>query len=239
MLNHTDCMDGRKLVELSKQTRAIPEFARVLELNHFSNTVRIVETNYQELDRLLWVVCETPAGEELFFTENRSAWREVMAEVIRLLQNLAASVSALIEHSRCLYRHMYQESRQFPEYEKAVTAKISTDEVIQFVQGIANYSVHHANAGIGTTMTVVDMQNDKFEKQVTVTTADLLDFAWNDAAMRFIDHAPQSIDLRQTLKDYHKSIEAFSVWFSQRTRVLNAADYQAVSDYLSRARDYG
>ena len=134
---------------------------------------------------------------------------------------------------------MYHKSRQFREYEETVTTKVSEDEVIQFVQGIANYSVHHANAGIGTTMTVMDMQNDKFEKQVTLATADLLDFAWNDAAMRFIDHTPQSIDLRQTLTDYHKSIEAFSNWFSQRTRVLSAADYQAVSDYLSRARDYG
>jgi hypothetical protein len=232
-------MDGFKLVELSKQARATPEFARVLELNHFSNTASIVETNYQELDRLLWFVCESPAGEELFFTENRSAWQEMMAEVIRLLQNLAASVSALIDHSRCLYRHMFEESHQFPEYEEAVTVKISTDEVIQFVQGVAKYSLHNATAGIGTTMTVADMQNDNFEKQVTVTTADLLSFRWNEAAMRFIDRAPQSIDLRQTLESYYKSIAAFSDWFSQRTRVLNAADYQAVSDYLSRARDYG
>jgi len=147
-----------------------------------------------------------------------------MAEVIRLLQNLTASVSALIDHSWCLYRHMYQGSHQFPEYEEAVTTKISTDEVIQFVQGITNCCLHHATGGIGTTMTIVDMQNEMFEKKVTVVTADLLDFAWNDAAMRFIKHAPQSIDLRQTLRDYHNSIQAFCDWFSQRTRVLNATD---------------
>ena len=162
-----------------------------------------------------------------------------MEEVIRLLQNLAASVSALIDHSRFLYRHMFHESRQFPEYEEAMTMQISTNEVVQFVHGIANYSLHQAIAGIGTTMPVVDMQNDKFAKNVTLAKAALSDFAWNEAAMRFIDRAPQSIDLRQTLKDYHTSIENFSEWFSQRTRVLCAADYEAVSDHLSRARDYG
>jgi len=64
-------MDGFKLLELSEQPRTTPEFVRVLEIYHFSNTVRIVETNYQELDRLLWAICETPAGDELFLTENR------------------------------------------------------------------------------------------------------------------------------------------------------------------------
>jgi hypothetical protein len=232
-------MDSFKLFQLSNKIRATPEFARVQELEHFSNTVRIVETNYQELDRLLWLICESPAGEELFLTQNRSAWDEAMGETLRLLQNLAASVSALTEHSAYLHRHIYEASRRFTEYEEAVTARFSTNEVIQFVQGMTKYCLHHATDGLGTTMTILDMQNDKFEKQVTITRSDLLDFPWNDAAMRFIDHAPESIDLREILKDYHTSIEAFTDWFLQRTRVLNDADYQAVSDYLSGARDCG
>lgn len=232
-------MDGFNLFQLSEHLRTTPEFARVLELNHFSDTVRIVEINYQELERLLGVICDTPAGDELFLTENRSAWREVMAETLRLLQNLAASVSALIDHSAYLHRHMYEPSRRFPEYKEAVSARFSTDEVIQFVHGMTNYCLHHATGGIGTTMTVLDMQTEKFEKKVTLTTAELLDFTWNDAAMRFIDNAPQLIDLRQTLKDYYRSIGAFCDWFSERIRVLNAADYQAVSDYLSHTRDSG
>lgn len=230
-------MDDFELFQLSNQVRATPEFARVQELNRFSNSARIVEINYQEIDRFLWVICETRASDELFLTENRSAWGEAMTETIRLLQNLVASVSALIDHSWCLYRRMYQLSGQFPEYEEELIARVSTDEVVQFVQGIAKHCLYQATGGISTTMTVVDMQNETFEKKVTVVTADLLDFSWNEAAMRLIEHAPQSIDLRQILKNFHKSIGAFCDWFSQRTRVLNAADYQAVSDYLSRARD--
>ena len=93
---------------------AIPELARILELDRFSNTVHIVETNHQELDRLLRAICDTPFGDNLFFTENWSNWQAAMAEIVRLLHNLAGSVATLINHCSFLYGRMYQVSGQFP-----------------------------------------------------------------------------------------------------------------------------
>src|SRR5262245_1773759 len=90
-------MDGFDLFQLSGQMRGTPEFQRLQELDRFSNTLRIFEANYRELDRLLLFICDGPAGDQLFRHENRSAWEQAMAEVIRLLQNFVAAVSALVD----------------------------------------------------------------------------------------------------------------------------------------------
>jgi hypothetical protein len=95
-------MDGFELFQLSEQMRGTPEFARLQELDRLGNTLHIFEANYRELDRLLWFVCDSPAGDQWFRPENRFAWEQAMVEAIRLLQNFIASVSALVDHSRRL-----------------------------------------------------------------------------------------------------------------------------------------
>jgi hypothetical protein len=210
--------------------RETPQFARLQELNRFSYTLQIFEANYRELDRLLWFVCDSPAGDQLFQRENRSAWEQAMKEVIRLLQNFVASVTALVDHSRRLYRRMYQPSDSFPEYEEEAMRRFANNEVVQFVQGLRNFCLHYRTPSIGTTMTLVDLQNEKFEKRVTLSKADLLDFDWNASAKRFIEGAPASIDLRESLDAYHSAIEDFYDWFSQRIRILHVSDYETVSD---------
>lgn len=226
-------MDGFKLFQLSQEMQATPEFCRLQELDRFSNTLQIFEANHQELDRLLWFICESPAGDQLFRRENRSAWELAMAEAIRLLQNFVASVSALVEHSRRLYRRMYQSSGAFPEYPEEVKKRFAKDEVVQFVQELRNYCLHYRTPSIGTTMTLVDLQNEKFEKRVTLTKADLQDFNWSATAKRFLNRSPESIDLRETLAAYHTAIKNFYNWFSERIRILHASDYQTVSKFYA------
>ena len=113
-----------------------------------------------------------------------------MGEVTRLLQNFVAAVSALVEHSRRLHgRLCYKPSSKFPEYEEEVRQRFADAEVIQFVQGLRNYCLHYRTPGIGTTMTLVDLKNERFEKKVTLAKPDLLDFEWNAPARRFLESA--------------------------------------------------
>lgn len=226
-------MDAFELFQLSQQMRETPEFARLQELNRLANTLSIFEANYRDLDRLLWFVCDSSAGDRLFRRENRSAWEQAMAEVIHLLQNFVASVSALIDHSRRLYSRLYEVTSQFPEYQEEVKSRFANDEVVQFVQGLRNYCLHYRTPAIGTTSTVLDMQEEKFQRRVTLSKSDLLDFEWNSAAKRFLAHAPRSIDLRETINSYHAAVEEFYNWFAERTRALHASDYEMTSRFYA------
>jgi len=222
-------MSGFELFQLSQQMRATPEFHRLQELDRFSNTLAIFEANYRELDRLMAFICESPAGDKLFRPENHFAWEQSMHEVIRLLHNFVSAVSALVDHSRRLYRRMYKPTRLFPEYENEVKQRFVDSEIIQFVQGLRDYCLHYRTPSIGTTMTLMDIKQEKFVKAVTLSKRDLLDFDWNAAAKRFLADAPEQIDLRTCLSQYHGAIDDFYKWFSQQVRALHAADYDAVS----------
>lgn len=46
--------------------RQSPEFSRIQEPNRFSNSLRIFEANYRELDRLLLFICDSRGGEVCF-----------------------------------------------------------------------------------------------------------------------------------------------------------------------------
>lgn|SRR5208283_942720 len=160
-----------------------------------------------------------------------------MAETIRLLHSLTASASNLVDHSLYLHTRMRQLSRHFPEYERPTATSFTENVTIQFVQQMSNYCVLNWDSGIGITMLVVDMHNDIVHKRITFHKRPLDNVAWGRAARQFIDDAPQSIDVRQTLTTYHRSIEKFSEWFSRRIRIINASDYEAVNVRLSRLQD--
>jgi hypothetical protein len=223
--------DGYELFLKSQEMRSTPEFQRFQELQRFTHTLHIFETNYRELDRLLWFVCNSPAGDKLFRAENHSAWEQMMTETIRLLQNFVAAAKALVDHSRRLYERLYEPEATFPEYQAEAKKRFANSEVIQFVHGLRNFCLHYRTPGIGTTVTMVSIDPERFEKRVTLSKKDLLNFDWTAAASRFLTDAPESIDLRKTLFEYHASIDQFYNWFAQQVRILHAADYDKVSQY--------
>src|SRR5207249_1107091 len=104
--------------------------------------------------------------------------------------------------------------------------------VIQFVQELRNFCLHYRTPGIGTTMTMVSIVPERFVKQVMLSKKDLLNFkGWNAASKRFLASAPDSIDLRQALLEYHAAVDQFYNWFAEQIRVQHAADYAKVSEY--------
>jgi hypothetical protein len=225
---------GLELFHKLQAMRATPEFQRFQELQRFTNTLHIFEANYRELDRLLWFVCDSPAGDKLFRPENRSAWEQLMMEAIRLLQNFVAAAKALVDHSRALYRRLYEPEGTFPEYQEEAAKRFADSEVIQFVQKLRDFCLHYSTPGIGTTMTLVSIVPEKFVKQVTLSKESLMKFdGWNAAAKRFLNNAPEAIDLRQVLFQYHDAVDQFYNWFSERVRVLHVADYSTVSEYYA------
>jgi hypothetical protein len=226
-------MDDFEIFELSERMRQTPAFARLQELDRLSNTLQIFESNYRELDHLLWFICESSVGDGLFRRENRSAWEQAMAECIRLLQNFVASVKALVDHSRRLYERLYEPFEQFPEYPEEVKRRFAENELVQFVQGLRNYCLHYRIPALGTTMKLVDIQSERFVKQVTLAKADLLNFAWNGPAKRFLERAANSIDLKEAFSQYHAQIEQFYDWFSQKIRILHASDYDTISRHYA------
>jgi hypothetical protein len=228
-----DVMGGFELFLRSEEMRQTPQFSRLMELDRFSNSLRIFEANYRELDRLMWFVCESEPGSHLFRRENGSAWEQAMHEVVRLLQNFVASVSALVDHSRRLYSRLYQTERTFTEYSEEVRKRFSENTLVQFVHNLRNYCLHYRTPRVGTTMTLVDIQNELFIRRITLGTKDLAEFEWNAAAHKFLETAGKEVDVRSVLRDYHSEIEGFYNWFAEKARTIHATDYATVSAYYA------
>lgn len=204
-----------------------------MELDRFSDSMRIFETNYRELDRLMRFVCESEPGSRLFRRENRSAWEQAMHEVVRLLQNFVASVSALVDHSRRLYSRLYESEGKFTEYPEEVRNRFGDNPLVQFVHNLRNYCLHYRTPTIGTTLTLVESQKEVFKRRITLQAADIAEFECNVAARKFLDAAGENIDIVSTLRDYYAEMERFYNWFSETSRAIHATDYAAVSGYYS------
>jgi hypothetical protein len=227
-----DVMDFELFLR-SEEMRQTPEFGRLMELDCFSNSLRIFEANYRELDRLMWFVCESVPGSHLFRRENRSAWEQATHEVVRLLQNFVASVSALVDHSRGLYSRLYETERTFTEYPEEVRKRFVENPLVQFVHNLRNYCLHYRTPRVGTTMTLVDVQNEVFKRHITLGTEDLAEFEWNAAAHKFLEGAGEEVDIRSVLRDYHLEIEGFYKWFAEKARTIHAADHATMSAYYA------
>ena len=147
----------------------------------------ILEAKYQQLDRVMWRICESKAGLQLFWVKNQDKWEQAIERIEQLFEELIAYTSSLPELNRCFNR----------------------DPLVRFMQDLYRYS-QRRRLPIGTTLTVIDMQKDILERRIVIETEDIRKIKWSAPATRFLNAAGSSIDLRSTLLNHHTRIQACS-----------------------------
>jgi hypothetical protein len=177
------------------------------QLRQLSKALEIFETGYRELNRTLWLLCESPDSDELFLINNWRAWQQMIAEVIQRLHDYTESGSAVVEQFSRPRLCPSQRNPPNPELDEEI--RTSNQEIVPFLNELSDYCINHRSPPIGTTMTLVDMQRDLTTKRVTFDKQNLLKLEWSDKANSFLSQASASIDLAKTVEEYRTAIQDY------------------------------
>jgi len=181
------------------------------ELDYSSDIIRLFETTCEELERFLWLLCESPNSDNLCLGKNRRAWTQIITEIVLKLHNCVALGFEIVGRSEGLPRHRCNsELRRLSECQRRKRA--ASDQVTCFMQEASDYCMYHDAPHIGTTVTFLDLQNDTVKKQVTLAKEGLLNCDWSESANTYINQGTESIDLRETFTEYRDAIRNKYAW---------------------------
>ena len=162
------------------------------------------------------------------------------AEVGRLFHNFLASVGTLVDTTRVIMNEFYEEGALRSEYEGEKDRLFAKDPLIQFVQGLRNYSLHYRLAPIFGHLTLSrDQQTQVMEEK----SAFMLDKGellrapkWSRYAKQYLRQAPDEIPIFELVDEYYRRVTRFHIWLDERLRVLHKNELDAVNEKIGRLR---
>ena len=211
---------------------------RIELLRHFDYSLRLFESNYEELMSVIDFMCDERVGLELFAVVNRWKLDEVLTHLGFKLHNYVCSAKSLIDHSRVLYRRVYTETApKFDDYESEVKVRFEENQISKFVEFLRAYCQHEKLPSIGTSMSFDSQSDEGFVFTVTVNSDELLkSSSIKSLAKKFIREQGGSIDLRKAINGYHTQVVDFYQWVKDRQQELHGEDISLVNEHLKEKR---
>lgn len=196
-----------------------------IRVNQFRFSRAVFQRNYEELLTFLEYFCAPSVAFSYSPVDQKWLWYDGMDEIIRLLHNFVAAALSLVDHTRVLYRQLYEPRGELLEYQGKVTAAFLEDPDIQFVIKLRQMAQHYRLPSLENHTEVSDVQNGiagTARIQLRLKAEDLRQFdGWNAPAEVFLAAAGSHIDLRSVITTYFGKVSAFYEWFDQRQRELN------------------
>ncbi|MFM4955575.1 hypothetical protein ACEUCD_07845 [Aeromonas veronii] len=204
---------------------------RIDLLKHFDYSLRLFDSNYQELISVIDFLCNEKVGLELFAVVNRWKLEEVLTHLGFKLHNYVCAAKSLIDHSRVLYNRVYKEKEHiFDDYEVEVKARFDENNLSKFIEFLRTYCQHEKLPSIGTVMRFDSQSNEGFIFSVTMDSTELLkSSSIKSQAKRFIRAQGDSIDLRRVIDDYHTQVRDFYQWVRERQQEIHSKDISLVN----------
>jgi hypothetical protein len=176
------------------------------ELDYSSDIILLFESNCEEIERLFWLVCDSPNSDDLCLGKNQRAWKQIITEIVLRLHNCAALGFQIFSRSEGVRRQCSSVLGRLSECQRDHNKRTADDQVTCFVQEASDYCTYHDAPHIGTAVTFLDLQHDTTKKQVTLAKEGLLHCDWSDSAIKYINESTKSIDLREIFTEYRDAI---------------------------------
>lgn len=211
---------------------------RIELLRHFDYSLRLFESNYQELISVIDFMSDERVGLELFAVVNRWKLDEVLTHLGFKLHNYVCAAKSLVDHSRVLYRRVYTEKApKFDDYESEVKVRFEENQLSKFVEFLRTYCQHEKLPSIGTSMRFDSQSDEGFVFTVTADSDELLkSSSIKSLAKKFIREQGGSIDLRKAINDYHTQVTDFYQWVRDRQQEFHSEDISLVSKLFQEER---
>ena len=196
-----------------------------IRVNQFRFSLAVFRRNYDELLAFLDHFCAPSVAFSYSPVDQKWLWNDGMQEILRLLHNFVAAALSLVDHTRVLYRHLYEPHGEIPEYVEQVATKFSDEPLVQFVIKLRQMAQHYRLPSLQSHTEISDIRGGVAGTvgiSLRLTTDDLRQYdGWNAAAKRFLDAAGAEIDLRTVITGYSAKILEFYEWFDRRQREVH------------------
>lgn len=209
---------GKDLIEMA-------EWKVYQEMRLLEHSVELLNRNYRELHKLLVRLTVPTFDPELHALANKWKMNLALREVGFLVHNYVAAAKSLIDHARRINRKLYP-GKRYAEYQQEITRRFIGNPLCSFVEELREYAQHYRVPNIAVQMEVRQIEAGRggtFECRLLLVTKDLRRFdRWSPAARRFLKEAGESVDLRQTIEEYHAYVQDFYRWLYQEHRRIHA-----------------
>jgi hypothetical protein len=122
---------------------SISEQDAAVRVNQFRFSVDLFKRNYNELSIFLLYFSAPQVAFAYSPVEQKWLWQEGMKEVSFLLHNFVAAALTLVDHTRVLYRHLYEPKRLIPSYTEQLQQRFISDPLTQFVVKLRQMAQHY------------------------------------------------------------------------------------------------
>ncbi|MEZ8542053.1 hypothetical protein AB6C74_04365 [Vibrio splendidus] len=199
---------------------------RINVLDHFDYPLALFESNYNELMSVLDFMCNERVGLELFAIVNRWKLQECQTHLGFKLHNYVCAAKSLVDHSRVLYRRVYEkQSIDFEDYEAEVKSRFEENELSKFVEFLRTYAQHEKLPTISSGFSFDSKSDEGFVFTVSLDSAELLcSSSIKSLPKKFIREQGDSIDVKSVLTRYHQQIRDFYEWVKERQSDIHRED---------------
>ena len=205
-------------------------------LQQFQFSLQLLERNYDELRVFLAFITSTRVALEISEVTERWRQHEAMREVLFLLHNFVASALSLVDHSRVMYRELYEPGGHVPDYQSEIDRRFIADPLTQFVLGLRQMAQHYRlpSVGVQNRFWTQPTGGQQFQSQLRLDVDDLRTFGgWNARAKAYLAQQTDAIDIAALAREYHAHVTEFYDWFAAQQKPLHGQT-PAIVSHLTR-----
>lgn len=224
-VRQTDASHAPGLVARERELADMSGRHVLLEIDSLGSSARVFSDNYRELRGYVARSQADPRNSLIWDMARRRERDIIWAETGRLVHNFLASAFSLVDHTRVANRRVVPGG--LPNYSAEVERRFASEGLVQFVQGLRNYSAHWRPLPLRMTSRLIPAT----ELVVGLNKGELLSWeGWNTRAKHWLQTAADNISILQVSGEYFGKVREFHAWFENAVRHVRHGD-------ISRFRD--
>ena len=217
------------IIEKQKELASMPEHVVLQKVWSLDQSFDIFHGNYLELKKQLDLHTNMPDALLMWDVKNKHVLIMSQKEASRLLHNYVASAMSLIEHTRKLYKELYEPDDIFPEYKDKIQSHFKSNNLASFVICLRVYCQHYKSAPIISTMSY-SAEEPVLKARLKINKYELEKYSgWKAHAKKFLRQQQDSIDLLKVVDDYYELVMDFRTWFTDNQKRIHAEDFEKLS----------
>ncbi len=204
------------------------------KIKEIERSFYIFDGNFRDL---LIDIDEFSKPENLIFFDvcNRENLDRILIEITRRLHNFVAAAISLVDHTRKIVREMHQDTPFMFDYQSELEKRIITNEQIQFVHDLRNFTLHYELPPIGASLDL-----NVIKHKLIIDIESLKEWNnWKSLPKKFLASHSTDIILIDLVKKYAENIFLFHDWLYNKQCEIHKEifdDFNALNKAYSNSK---
>jgi hypothetical protein len=183
----------------------------------------LLRRNYEELSAAVGHLTSPLVAHDMIGLDDRWHRREAMGEVLYLLHNYVAAAKSLVDHSRRVYRKLYEPTGLLPSYQSEITERFATDPLSQFIENLREMAQHYRLPTVRLSHLFENLPaGGQMTHRLELVRSDLREYReWSPPAKEFLAEADENIDLLDVVTRHYAHVTAFHEWFREQQQSVH------------------